>query len=214
MNPSFRRLLVEYRDLLKNPEPDFVAGPVDDTNITTWHFTLKGPPDSPYEGGLYHGEIIFPFEYPLKPPDIVFFTENGRFETNQKICLNMTGYHPESWQPSWSVRVILLAIRGYFTEDAPGVGSIKRTPEQRRMLAQKSRNYKCNLCNIKFPDDNETNKANEEIVQQLPKIDNPENNTQNKQSEPQNKPRKGLEGTDLVLIGLFIVFVVSLIVMN
>lgn len=27
---------------------------------------------------------------------------NGRFETNKKICLSMSDYHPETWQPSWS----------------------------------------------------------------------------------------------------------------
>ena len=29
---------------------------------------VKGPSDSPYEGGIFRFEIILPFEYPLKPP--------------------------------------------------------------------------------------------------------------------------------------------------
>ena len=27
---------------------------------------------------------------------------NGRFEIFKKICLSISGHHPESWQPSWS----------------------------------------------------------------------------------------------------------------
>lgn len=29
-----------------------------------------GPLDSEYEGGLYHGVIFLPDEYPMKPPNI------------------------------------------------------------------------------------------------------------------------------------------------
>ena len=29
-----------------------------------------GPPDSPYVGGEYHGVLLFPSEYPFKPPGI------------------------------------------------------------------------------------------------------------------------------------------------
>jgi len=36
----------------------------------TWHFTLRGYPDSLYDGGLYHGVIKLPSDYPLKPPDV------------------------------------------------------------------------------------------------------------------------------------------------
>jgi ubiquitin-protein ligase len=30
----------------------------------------RGPPDSPFAGGEYHGVLIFPAEYPFKPPGI------------------------------------------------------------------------------------------------------------------------------------------------
>jgi ubiquitin-protein ligase len=48
-----------------------------------------------YEGGVYHGKIVFPPEYPFKPPSISLFTPNGRFATNTKLCLSMTDFHPE-----------------------------------------------------------------------------------------------------------------------
>ena len=48
-----------------------------------------------YDGGVYHGKLVFPADYPFKPPSISLFTPNGRFATNTKLCLSMTDYHPE-----------------------------------------------------------------------------------------------------------------------
>ncbi|CAK5079567.1 unnamed protein product [Meloidogyne enterolobii] len=40
----------------------------------------------------------------MKPPNLRLLTPNGRFETNKNICLSISGYHPETWLPSWSIR--------------------------------------------------------------------------------------------------------------
>lgn len=71
-----------------------------------WHFTIRGPSDTVYENGVYHGRIILPPEYPMKPPSLILLTPNGRFETNKKICLSISGYHPETWLPSWSSKYL------------------------------------------------------------------------------------------------------------
>lgn len=44
------------------------------SNILEWHFVISGPKDSPYEGGQYHGKLVFPSEYPYKPPAIMMLT--------------------------------------------------------------------------------------------------------------------------------------------
>ncbi len=31
---------------------------------------IKGPENTPYEGGYYHGKLVFPREFPFKPPAI------------------------------------------------------------------------------------------------------------------------------------------------
>ena len=54
---------------------------------------------SEYAGGVYHGKVIFPAEYPFKAPNVVMCTPSGRFEPNAKICMSMTAFHPESWNP-------------------------------------------------------------------------------------------------------------------
>ena len=35
---------------------------------------ITGPKDSPYEDGQYHGKLVFPSEYPYKPPAIMMLT--------------------------------------------------------------------------------------------------------------------------------------------
>lgn len=34
----------------------FFAGPIEN-NLFIWHFTIKGPLETVYEGGLYHGKV-------------------------------------------------------------------------------------------------------------------------------------------------------------
>lgn len=43
-------------------------------NLFEWHFTIRGPKDTEFDGGVYHGRILFPSDYPYRPPDIVFLT--------------------------------------------------------------------------------------------------------------------------------------------
>lgn len=43
------------------------------------------------QGGLYHGRILLPAEYPFKPPAFLMLTPNGRFETGQKVGVRGPG---------------------------------------------------------------------------------------------------------------------------
>ncbi|OXB54362.1 hypothetical protein ASZ78_011044 [Callipepla squamata] len=67
---------------------------------------------------------------------------NGRFEVGKKICLSISGHHPETWQPSWSIRTALLAIIGFMPTKGEGaIGSLDYTPDERRALAKNTRMY-------------------------------------------------------------------------
>lgn len=74
------------------------------------------------QGGIYHGRITLPPEYPFKPPSFIMLTPSGRFETNTKICLSISSHHPEHWQPSWSVRTALTALVSFLP--TPGNGAL------------------------------------------------------------------------------------------
>lgn len=43
-------------------------------NIFEWQFAIRGPRDSEFEGGIYHGRIQLPSEYPFKPPSFMLLT--------------------------------------------------------------------------------------------------------------------------------------------
>lgn len=80
-----------------------------------------------YQGGIYHGRIILPAEYPFKPPSFVMLTPSGRFEVGKKICLSISERHPEHWQPSWSMRTALIALVAFLPSKGKGaIGSLVR----------------------------------------------------------------------------------------
>jgi len=150
-NPAVKRLMREAAELC-DPTELFFAQPLED-NLFEWHFTVRGPPDTDFANGVYHGRILLPTEYPMKPPSIMILTPNGRFELNKKICLSISGYHPESWQPSWSIRTALLAIIGFMpTPGAGAIGALDYSAEERKILAQKSLDWKCPTCRVKLAD--------------------------------------------------------------
>lgn len=82
--------------------------------------------------------LRFPREYPYKPPSILMYTRNGRFKTGTRLCLSMSDFHPETWNPMWSVSSILSGLLSFMLDTSPTLGSIDMTEAQRRMLAAKS----------------------------------------------------------------------------
>lgn len=144
-SPAVKRLMKEAAEL-RDPTEHYHAQPLED-NLFEWHFSVRGPPDSDFDGGVYHGRIVLPPEYPMKPPSIILLTPNGRFEVGKKICLSISGHHPETWQPSWSIRTALIAIIGFMPTKGEGaIGSLDYTPEERRALAKKSLDFCCEMC--------------------------------------------------------------------
>ena len=110
-----RRLRKELKDLKKSPmdQPKITVAP-NESNILEMHYVIEGSPDTPYDGGIYHGKLIFPREYPLKPPSVMMLTPSGRFEPNRRLCLSMSDFHPETWNPVWSVGRCKHMILRYF----------------------------------------------------------------------------------------------------
>ncbi|KFD60709.1 hypothetical protein M514_05899 [Trichuris suis] len=76
-------------------------------DIFKWDCAIRGPSDSPWEGGLYKIRVEFPENYPAAPTictvDPPLFHPN--VFPNGKVCLSIL--HPEGWNPSFGVRQIL-----------------------------------------------------------------------------------------------------------
>jgi len=146
MQNGKRRLLSELKKLQKDPPQHFRAEPLEE-NIFEWHFTILGPEDSDFEGGVYHGKLKLPPEYPMKPPKIILLTPQGRWKINSKICLSISDFHPETWQPSWGIRTALTALRAFMPTPGKGaIGSLDASAGARKVLAQRSEAWKCSQC--------------------------------------------------------------------
>eukprot|EP00040_Diaphanoeca_grandis_P016858 m.87428 g.87428 ORF g.87428 m.87428 type:complete len:222 (-) comp26071_c0_seq1:250-915(-) len=134
------RLNKEYKNLIKDPVDNIRAAPLPH-NILEWRFCLLPPNDCVYAGGQYHGKLVLPKEYPHKPPRVMMITPSGRFATNTRLCMSMSDFHPETWNPSWQCRTVILGLLSFMLEEEITAGSIKSTDEERRAFALKSKAF-------------------------------------------------------------------------
>ncbi|CAL9732303.1 ubiquitin-conjugating enzyme E2 6 [Monosporozyma unispora] len=137
---ALKRLTKEYKLIVENP-PQFIEARPNEDNILEWHYIITGPPDTPYLNGQYHGTLTFPSDYPYKPPAIRIITPNGRFKENTRLCLSMSDYHPDLWNPGWSVSTILTGLLSFMTGDETTTGSIVTTEQQKKYYAAKSMEF-------------------------------------------------------------------------
>lgn len=127
---------------LQDPVPNIRAEP-DPANILEWHFVILGEAGTPYAGGTYHGKLLFPSDYPFKPPGILMLTPSGRFVPGNKICFSFSDFHPEAWNPIWHVATILNATVSFMNEDTLTTGCTKTSLAEKRRLAGESLGASC-----------------------------------------------------------------------
>uniref|UniRef100_U5EME0 Ubiquitin-conjugating enzyme E2 J2 n=1 Tax=Corethrella appendiculata TaxID=1370023 RepID=U5EME0_9DIPT len=178
------RLKQDYMRLKRDPVPYITAEPLP-SNILEWHYVIKGPEDSPYFNGYYHGTLLFTKEFPFKPPSIYMLTPNGRFKTNKRLCLSISDFHPDTWNPAWSVATILTGLLSFMLETTPTLGSIESTMYEKRKYARNSLefNMKNEIFKELFPE------VCDEINERLKKIEEHKqlaNNSNNNNSNAVN----------------------------
>ncbi|KAL0799703.1 hypothetical protein Bca101_054878 [Brassica carinata] len=205
-----KRLQKEYRALCKarsitsyEPVSHVVARP-SPNDILEWHYVLEGSDGTPFAGdyllpevscGYYYGKIKFPPEYPYKPPGITMTTPNGRFMTQKKICLSMSDFHPESWNPMWSVSSILTGLLSFMMDTSPTTGSVNTTVPEKQRLAKSSLAFNCKTPAFRklFPEYvekyNQEQLAEQGEAQQTAPESSQESNTK-AESEKAVEPRK------------------------
>jgi|TARA_B110000977_G_C11084844_1_gene494284 ubiquitin-conjugating enzyme E2 D/E len=114
---AINRLKKESEDILKNPPGNCNACPNND-NIYNWSAQIYGPTDTAYEGGVFRLNIIYPKNYPFKPPKINFTTKvyHPNIDTSGNICLDIL---KDKWSPALTISKILLSICSLLNEPNP-----------------------------------------------------------------------------------------------
>lgn len=115
---ALKRLANEYKYYNTDPNPLYIVNTED--NLLEWTFTIFGPEDTLYEGGIFTGTILFTKEYPNKPPKVRFNNIiHPNIYKNGDVCISILhegedayGYEKisERWSPAQNVNSIMLSI--------------------------------------------------------------------------------------------------------
>ena len=80
------------------------------TNLRVWIVTLVCPEGTIYAGEKYKLKMIFPKDYPTKPPSVYFLKpcpKHMHVYSNGDICLNLLG---KDWRPSMTAESLAVSI--------------------------------------------------------------------------------------------------------
>lgn len=116
---ALKRLNKELQDLQRDPPSSCSAGPTGNgDDMFHWQATITGPEGSPYQGGLFCLNIIFPTDYPFKPPKVSFTTRvyHPNINSNGSICLDILR---TQWSPALTIAKVLLSISSLLDEPNP-----------------------------------------------------------------------------------------------
>ncbi len=113
---ALKRIQKELVDFNKDPPANCSAGPVNDSDLFHWQATIMGPPDSPYQGGVFFLNINFPTDYPFKAPKVTFTTRIYHPNINSKgyMCFYM-----DQWSPAMTISKTLMSISSLLIDANP-----------------------------------------------------------------------------------------------
>ncbi|XP_016966784.1 ubiquitin-conjugating enzyme E2 E3 [Drosophila biarmipes] len=89
-----------------------------DNNLFHWIASIPGPPETPYEGGHFKLELVFPKDYPFQAPYIAFITRiyHCNIAMSGHICLDILN---TQWSPALSVSKLLISIISLMADPNP-----------------------------------------------------------------------------------------------
>jgi len=105
-------------------------------NLFHMHAIIEGPQESIYQEGVFHLNLVFPADYPFKPPRVNFITKvyhPNIYKNNGAVCMDILR---DAWCPALTTSRILLSIRSLLADpnfdeplDTYMVDQHKRDPE-------------------------------------------------------------------------------------
>ncbi|KAJ1455810.1 ubiquitin-conjugating enzyme E2 N-like protein [Pelagophyceae sp. CCMP2097] len=112
-----RRIVKETQRLISDPVPGISAAPYED-NLRYFTVIIRGPGDTPYDGGHFKLELFLPAEYPMAPPKVRFLTKifHPNVDKLGRICLDIL---KDKWSPALQIRTVLLSIQALLSAPNP-----------------------------------------------------------------------------------------------
>ncbi|XP_072050954.1 ubiquitin-conjugating enzyme E2-17 kDa-like [Amphiura filiformis] len=148
---ALKRIKKELRDLGRDPPAQCSAGPSGE-DLYKWQATITGPPDTPYQGGIFFLKIEFPKDYPFKPPRVSFTTKvyHPNIDESGSICLDILS---STWSPALTISKVLLSICALLCDPNPEsplrrdlANQYKSNPSQyNKDATQHTRTYASNM---------------------------------------------------------------------
>ena len=76
-----------------------------------WEFAIPGKKSTPWEGGLYKGQMIFKDDYPRTPPKVKFVPPlfHPNVYPSGTVCLSLLD-EEKDWRPAITIKQILLGM--------------------------------------------------------------------------------------------------------
>ena len=109
-----KSLKSELKGLIMDPPDGIRACPLD-SSLSYWQASIKGPPDSPYEGGLFFLHLEIPKSYPMRPPVVKFTTRIFHPNVNYHGDIGMDALR-HNWSLALTIPKVLVSIQSLLTD--------------------------------------------------------------------------------------------------
>lgn len=106
------RLAKELKQLTLSPPPGITVHQAGDS-LLQYTAQIMGPPDTPYEGGVYTVDVTVPQRYPFTPPQCQFKTPvyHPNIDDTGRICCSILSLPPSgTWKPVHNIAAVLTSL--------------------------------------------------------------------------------------------------------
>ena len=90
-----------------------------DSDIYHWKGTIIGPTNTPYAGARFFLDVVYPTDYPFKPPKIKFISKIYHCNINSENGAISLDILADQWSPALTISKILLSISSLLSEPNP-----------------------------------------------------------------------------------------------
>jgi len=113
-----RRLQKELGEIRNSTSKAFRDVQVDESNLLVWQGLLV-PDKAPYNKGAFLIDLVFPPEYPFKPPKVSFRTKiyHPNIDEKGQVCLPIVA--AENWKPATKTEQVIQALVSLVNDPEP-----------------------------------------------------------------------------------------------